>query len=79
MQMHAEQHKRMNGDYGSQDRLDFSDFLKTDKKHVTGTCNCVTESKKNQKKHNTEKLNTVLKFTIICCFLDLLPALPQMH
>ena len=74
--MHAEQHKRMNEDYGSQDRLNFSDFLKTNEKHVTGTCNYVTGSKK---KKNTEKLNTILKFTIICCFLDLLPALPQMH
>ena len=27
MQMHAEPHKRRGGDYGSQDRLDFSDFF----------------------------------------------------
>ena len=31
------------------------------------------------KKHIVEKLNTILKFTIICCFLDLLLALPHMQ
>ena len=29
--------------------------------------------------HNAEKLNTILNFKIICCFLDLLLTLPQLH
>ena len=30
MQVHAEPHEKRNGDYSSQDKLDFPDFLKTD-------------------------------------------------
>lgn len=33
-------------------------------------CHC------EQKEHNAEKLNTILKFTVICCLLDLLLAVP---
>ena len=66
MQMHAEQHKRMNGDYGSQDRLDFSDFWKLIKnmslEHVTVSL----EAKKKKKtqyrktKYNSKVYNNML-------------------
>ena len=50
MQTHAEPHKIRNGDYSSQDRLDFSYFFKKlVNKH--GTCGTVSLGAKN---HNAE-------------------------
>ena len=57
--MHAEPHKRKNGDCSSQDRLDSSDFLKLINKH--GRCGNVLLG---VKKHNAEKLNTILFFSV---------------
>ena len=56
MQMHAEQHKRNNGDF-----FFFGKLINKYGSHETMLLGA-------KKKHNPEKLNTILKFAIICCF-----------
>ena len=57
MQMHAEQHKRNNGDFF----FFFGKLINKYGSHETMLLGA-------KKKHNPEKLNTILKFAIICCF-----------